>query len=170
MLEMYFSPFSQCPYCRSPISKDLYVTLLRRSSDVADITTYHFISLFDASSFEPSDEELGRSGDKGSSFNEDYDSDSDLDIPNYKGKGKAPAHGSGRKKGKSAFGEWSHDEKAAFTRMKFKPSSKMKWMMEKLKEWNRDYPDDKVMIISQWTSCLDLVANYMDENQMKHLR
>ncbi|EPQ53423.1 hypothetical protein GLOTRDRAFT_139677 [Gloeophyllum trabeum ATCC 11539] len=53
---------------------------------------------------------------------------------------------------------------------KFLPSTKMKHMMESLREWSKTNPDEKVLIISQWTSCLDLVSNYLSENGMIHVK
>lgn len=35
--------------------------------------------------------------------------------------------------------------------------------MELLEDIRAKYPDDKVMVVSQWTSALELCANYLDE-------
>lgn len=42
--------------------------------------------------------------------------------------------------------------------------------MRLLQEWADTDPTDKVMVISQWTSCLELVANYLDENDISYAR
>ncbi|KAH8914517.1 hypothetical protein BT69DRAFT_1357783 [Atractiella rhizophila] len=52
---------------------------------------------------------------------------------------------------------------------KMLPSAKMIWMLSQLRSWEASYPDDKVVIISQWTSCLDLLSAYLHENGMKHV-
>lgn len=36
--------------------------------------------------------------------------------------------------------------------------------MRLLQDIRDNYPDDKVMLVSQWTSALELCANYLDEN------
>lgn len=37
----------------------------------------------------------------------------------------------------------------------FENSAKMNWMMDLLKQWREETPDDKVIIYSQWTKCID---------------
>ncbi|KAG8849716.1 hypothetical protein FRB96_000656 [Tulasnella sp. 330] len=46
---------------------------------------------------------------------------------------------------------------------KFVPSTKMHRMMELLEIIRRDNPSDKVLVISQWTSALELVGHYLQE-------
>ncbi|KAJ3559162.1 hypothetical protein NM688_g505 [Phlebia brevispora] len=53
---------------------------------------------------------------------------------------------------------------------KFLPSTKMKHMMEMLRKWAEEHPDEKVLIISQWTSCLQLVSDYLTENKFLHVK
>ncbi|KZT22721.1 hypothetical protein NEOLEDRAFT_625750 [Neolentinus lepideus HHB14362 ss-1] len=53
---------------------------------------------------------------------------------------------------------------------KFLPSTKMKHMMESIRQWAKEYPDDKILIISQWTQCLDLVSHYLTENGTLHVK
>ncbi|KIP09902.1 hypothetical protein PHLGIDRAFT_101971 [Phlebiopsis gigantea 11061_1 CR5-6] len=53
---------------------------------------------------------------------------------------------------------------------KFLPSTKMKHMMESLKEWAETHPSEKTLIVSQWTGCLELVSNYLTENQFAHVK
>lgn len=36
--------------------------------------------------------------------------------------------------------------------------------MRLLQDIRDNYPNDKVMLVSQWTSALELCANYLDEN------
>ncbi|KAH8921011.1 hypothetical protein BT69DRAFT_1351971 [Atractiella rhizophila] len=49
------------------------------------------------------------------------------------------------------------------------PSTKMTWMLNTIKSWRATDPDDKVVVISQWTSCLDILANYLSENNIRHV-
>ncbi|KAF9517774.1 hypothetical protein BS47DRAFT_1389493 [Hydnum rufescens UP504] len=51
----------------------------------------------------------------------------------------------------------------------FLPSTKMKAMMDLLKRWREEAPNDKVMVISQWTSVLELCSAYLDENRFRHV-
>ncbi|PFH46796.1 hypothetical protein AMATHDRAFT_7394 [Amanita thiersii Skay4041] len=53
---------------------------------------------------------------------------------------------------------------------RFLPSTKMKYMMEELKRLLREKPDEKVMVISQWTSCLSLVSDYLTDHNMLHVK
>ncbi|EKM56552.1 uncharacterized protein PHACADRAFT_207772 [Phanerochaete carnosa HHB-10118-sp] len=53
---------------------------------------------------------------------------------------------------------------------KFLPSTKMKHMMELLKQCAQDHPDEKTLIVSQWTQCLQLVSNYLTENEIAHVK
>ncbi|KAF7800359.1 hypothetical protein EIP86_011609 [Pleurotus ostreatoroseus] len=53
---------------------------------------------------------------------------------------------------------------------KFLPSTKMKHMMENLRKWAEEHPDEKTLIISQWTSCLQLVSDYLAENGFLHVK
>ncbi|KAG8895609.1 hypothetical protein FRC00_007230, partial [Tulasnella sp. 408] len=43
-------------------------------------------------------------------------------------------------------------------------------MMGLLEDIRNRYPDDKVMVVSQWTSALELCANYLDEKQFSYVR
>ncbi|KAL5521625.1 hypothetical protein ACEPAF_2373 [Sanghuangporus sanghuang] len=53
---------------------------------------------------------------------------------------------------------------------KLLPSTKMKHMMNNLETWAREHPDEKTMIISQWTQALDLVSNYLTRKGIKHVK
>ncbi|KAG8905902.1 hypothetical protein FRC01_008197 [Tulasnella sp. 417] len=53
---------------------------------------------------------------------------------------------------------------------KFLPSTKMIEMMHLLEYIRANYPDDKVMVVSQWTSALELCANYLDEKRFNYVR
>ncbi|KAG9018867.1 hypothetical protein FRB90_008804 [Tulasnella sp. 427] len=53
---------------------------------------------------------------------------------------------------------------------KFLPSTKMIAMMDLLENIRDNYPDDKVMVVSQWTSALELCANYLDEKHFGYVR
>ncbi|KLO17670.1 hypothetical protein SCHPADRAFT_900413 [Schizopora paradoxa] len=50
------------------------------------------------------------------------------------------------------------------------PSTKMMSMMESILKWQEEFPDEKVMVISQWTQCLDLVSNYLNTKEIEHVR
>ncbi|KAI0938712.1 hypothetical protein AcV5_000330 [Taiwanofungus camphoratus] len=53
---------------------------------------------------------------------------------------------------------------------KFLPSTKMKRMMELVRTWAEEHPDEKTLIISQWTQCLQLVSDYLTENGFLHVK
>ncbi|THH32586.1 hypothetical protein EUX98_g1602 [Antrodiella citrinella] len=53
---------------------------------------------------------------------------------------------------------------------KFLPSTKMKAMMEDLRSWAESHPDEKTLIISQWTQCLSLVSDYLMEHNFVHVK
>ncbi|TCD64091.1 hypothetical protein EIP91_004563 [Steccherinum ochraceum] len=53
---------------------------------------------------------------------------------------------------------------------KFLPSTKMKHMMESLRSWAETHPDEKTLVISQWTQCLSLVSDYLTENGFLHVK
>ncbi|TFY75227.1 hypothetical protein EWM64_g8785 [Hericium alpestre] len=53
---------------------------------------------------------------------------------------------------------------------KFLPSTKMKHMMDLILQWAKDHPDEKTLVISQWTQCLQLVSDYMVENAVAHVK
>ncbi|KAJ3796224.1 SNF2 family N-terminal domain-containing protein [Lentinula aff. detonsa] len=52
---------------------------------------------------------------------------------------------------------------------RFLPSTKMKYMMEHIKQLFLDRPNEKA-IVSQWTSCLTLVSQYLQENNVHHVK
>ncbi|CCM00776.1 uncharacterized protein FIBRA_02818 [Fibroporia radiculosa] len=53
---------------------------------------------------------------------------------------------------------------------KFLPSTKMKHMMENLRLWAETHSDEKTLVISQWTQCLQLVSDYLTENGFLHVK
>ncbi|KAK1219704.1 hypothetical protein PQX77_017565 [Marasmius sp. AFHP31] len=53
---------------------------------------------------------------------------------------------------------------------RFLPSTKMKWMMEEVQRLFREKPDEKILIISQWTGCLTLVSDYLSEYNVRHVK
>ncbi|TFK39291.1 SNF2 family N-terminal domain-containing protein [Crucibulum laeve] len=53
---------------------------------------------------------------------------------------------------------------------KFLPSTKMKYMMEQLKKLLKERPDEKILIVSQWTGCLSLVSDYLSETGIFHVK
>ena len=46
----------------------------------------------------------------------------------------------------------------------------LKRMMEDLLQWAKDHPDEKTIVVSQWTQCLDLVSNYLVTKDFVHVR
>ncbi|KAF8340920.1 SNF2 family N-terminal domain-containing protein [Amanita rubescens] len=51
---------------------------------------------------------------------------------------------------------------------RFLPSTKMKYMMEAIIKILQEKPDEKILVISQWTSCLALVSEYLREHHVPH--
>ncbi|KAJ7660054.1 SNF2 family N-terminal domain-containing protein [Mycena rosella] len=61
-------------------------------------------------------------------------------------------------------------KKAVKLMPRFLPSAKMKHMMENLKQLVEDHPDEKTLIISQWTGCLTIVSDYLTECGIVHVK
>ncbi|GAA5899596.1 uncharacterized protein JCM6883_005269 [Sporobolomyces salmoneus] len=74
-----------------------------------------------------------------------------------KGKGKAEA----KRKNLSYFSEQIKENV---------PSTKMLWVLSELQTLQKENPDDKVIIISSFTSMLDLMQLYLEENDIKTCR
>ncbi|KAF8906844.1 SNF2 family N-terminal domain-containing protein [Gymnopilus junonius] len=53
---------------------------------------------------------------------------------------------------------------------RFLPSTKMKYMMEQLQRLVKAKPDEKTLIVSQWTGCLSLVSDYLTEKGIPHVK
>ncbi|KAJ6571813.1 SNF2 family N-terminal domain-containing protein [Mycena capillaripes] len=53
---------------------------------------------------------------------------------------------------------------------RFLPSTKMKAMMEVLKKLAEEHPDEKTLIVSQWTGCLNIVSDYLTEAGIVHVK
>ncbi|KAG7091955.1 hypothetical protein E1B28_008344 [Marasmius oreades] len=53
---------------------------------------------------------------------------------------------------------------------KFLPSTKMKWMIEEIGRLAKEKPEEKILIISQWTGCLSLVSDYLLEYGVRHVK
>ncbi|KAF5390137.1 hypothetical protein D9757_003784 [Collybiopsis confluens] len=53
---------------------------------------------------------------------------------------------------------------------KFLPSTKMKWMMAHVIKLFEERPDEKILVLSQWTSCLSLVSDYLKEHNVLHVK
>ncbi|KAG8906658.1 hypothetical protein FRB99_006359 [Tulasnella sp. 403] len=49
-------------------------------------------------------------------------------------------------------------------------SAKMLKMLDLLKQWHDESPDDKTIIYSQWTSCMDLLQAALEREDIRHLR
>jgi len=50
------------------------------------------------------------------------------------------------------------------------PSTKMKKMMDVLKKLFEDTPDEKTLVVSQWTGCLTIVSDYLTEAGIVHVK
>lgn len=50
------------------------------------------------------------------------------------------------------------------------PSTKMLKMLEYIKDWLLEYPDDKIILYSQWTSMIDLVIQLLSQEDIDVLR
>ncbi|TDL24597.1 hypothetical protein BD410DRAFT_786110 [Rickenella mellea] len=53
---------------------------------------------------------------------------------------------------------------------KLLPSTKMMHMMNTLMQWAKDHPDEKTLVISQWTQCLTLVSDYLNSKNFYHVK
>uniref|UniRef100_A0A8H8CFK2 Uncharacterized protein n=1 Tax=Psilocybe cubensis TaxID=181762 RepID=A0A8H8CFK2_PSICU len=53
---------------------------------------------------------------------------------------------------------------------KFLPSTKMKYMMDQLQNLARAHPDEKTLLVSQWTGCLSLISDYLTEKGIPHVK
>ncbi|EIN08787.1 P-loop containing nucleoside triphosphate hydrolase protein [Punctularia strigosozonata HHB-11173 SS5] len=56
------------------------------------------------------------------------------------------------------------------TMSRFLPSTKMKAMMANIKRCALEHPEEKTMVVSQWTSCLALVSDYLNQEGIKHVK
>ncbi|KAH9925655.1 SNF2 family N-terminal domain-containing protein [Epithele typhae] len=113
-------------------------------------------------------------------------SGSDVDAPKRNGKGKAKAKrkpsstprpsqqaGSRKPSGTPAPPKPPSDEMVAIWRRggsNVEPSTKMLALVEYLKTWAADRPDDKVIVFSQWTSMLDLCEQLFARYGIRNLR
>ncbi|KIY70851.1 hypothetical protein CYLTODRAFT_419390 [Cylindrobasidium torrendii FP15055 ss-10] len=52
----------------------------------------------------------------------------------------------------------------------FLASTKLKYMMSQLHKLFDEKPDEKIIILSQWTSCLDLVSEYLTDKNITHVK
>ncbi|KAJ7696132.1 SNF2 superfamily protein [Mycena olivaceomarginata] len=52
---------------------------------------------------------------------------------------------------------------------RFLPSTKMKAMMEVILGLAKDHPDEKTLVVSQWTGCLNIVSDYLTEKGILHV-
>ncbi|KAK0480890.1 SNF2 family N-terminal domain-containing protein [Armillaria novae-zelandiae] len=53
---------------------------------------------------------------------------------------------------------------------KFLPSTKMQHMMKQIIGLFEEKPDEKILVISQWTGCLSLVSEYLTEKTIEHVK
>ncbi|PPQ65037.1 hypothetical protein CVT24_008185 [Panaeolus cyanescens] len=53
---------------------------------------------------------------------------------------------------------------------RFLPSTKMKYMMKLVVDSFKANPEEKILVVSQWTSCLTLVSDYLTEKGIIHVK
>ncbi|KAK0211484.1 SNF2 family N-terminal domain-containing protein [Armillaria fumosa] len=53
---------------------------------------------------------------------------------------------------------------------KFLPSTKMQRMMKQIFGLFEEKPDEKILVVSQWTGCLNLVSEYLAEKTIEHVK
>ncbi|ORY40897.1 SNF2 family N-terminal domain-domain-containing protein [Leucosporidium creatinivorum] len=168
-----------CPSCRQPISKTL---------------------TFSLSAFEPTDDELSEATGIPMDVDEDIDDDGDLknfiakddemdeddedDKPSSSKKVKQPnrriiqdsddeSEAEEEKPSKQDKGKGK--EKAGPVELpswmeKQEPSTKMKWALAEVQRLDAEFPDDKIIIISSFTTALDLMADMLYEADFKVTR
>lgn len=156
-----------CPSCRSPISKG---------------------RLFSRAAFEATVDEDNASCTK---TEEDDDDLSDFIVPDGEVSDERDQGTCGWKKTGGQWNEIESDDeednkedvgiifgagpatsgsKSVEIMSRFLPSTKMKYMMESLEKTFKDRPDEKVLVISQWTACLSLVSEYLTERSILHVK
>ncbi|EUC62614.1 SNF2 family amino-terminal protein [Rhizoctonia solani AG-3 Rhs1AP] len=130
--------------------------------------------IFSASIFEPNDREkdeikrqveteLGRT-DKYKLMHADADDDDDDFVPIRKGKGK------GKSKARIEDDEDEVDLKGMGEGEDLVPGAKMSYMLNLLKTWHKEAPEDKVIAYSQWTSMIDLMQILLRKSGFESLR
>ncbi|KDR76486.1 hypothetical protein GALMADRAFT_246858 [Galerina marginata CBS 339.88] len=53
---------------------------------------------------------------------------------------------------------------------RFLPSTKMKYMMDELQKLVKTNPEEKTLLVSQWTGCLQLISDYLTEKGIPHVK
>ncbi|KAF7349219.1 putative ATP-dependent helicase C23E6.02 [Mycena sanguinolenta] len=53
---------------------------------------------------------------------------------------------------------------------RFLPSTKMKAMIDMILKLAKERPDEKTLVISQWTACLNIVSDYLMEKNIIHVK
>ncbi|KAJ6486844.1 SNF2 superfamily protein [Mycena sanguinolenta] len=53
---------------------------------------------------------------------------------------------------------------------RFLPSTKMKAMIDIILKLAKERPDEKTLVISQWTGCLNIVSDYLTEKNIIHVK
>lgn len=97
-------------------------------------------------------------------------------VPDVKGKGKAflidSSDSDSSSSSSSSLDEALNPFKANMLDevSDFENSAKMNSMMDLLKQWREETPDDKVVIYSQWTKCIDLLEGALERESFRSLR
>ncbi|KAF9518340.1 hypothetical protein BS47DRAFT_1389234 [Hydnum rufescens UP504] len=121
--------------------------------------------IYKASAFEPTSKELEEMQKSVRSRGLTSDSDDDdniLDIFTIKSKGKG--------KEKVKVEPEVPDPNKLDLDENWEPSTKMIRMVELIKQWNEEAPDDKIICYSQWTSMIDMVVELFDRYNIQTLR
>ncbi|CEQ38733.1 SPOSA6832_00205 [Sporobolomyces salmonicolor] len=164
-----------CPICRQPVGlDDLYMLEAfeptdEELSDEMDVATDvdHTLGGFIVEDGEASDDDdapvFKKKTPKQPSRaiiqdleEEDADAQTEAEVKKDKGKGKAK--------------EDSHTMTDVGWMKEQEPSTKMIWMFAELERIFKEHPDDKVLIISSFTTALGMVADLLDSKGIRHCR
>ncbi|GAA5958411.1 hypothetical protein JCM3765_007868 [Sporobolomyces pararoseus] len=174
-----------CPFCRTPVGEsDLYLleafepsdqTLADRlgvEMDVDDDDDDDDLGGFIVNDDEEGSEEEGRRIKKKAikQPNRAVIQDSD-DEEDFKEASEAEESDSESRK-KQAKGKGKAEAKRIrqLYLQKQEPSTKMLWVLSELQTLAKENPDDKVIIISSFTSMLDMLQDYLEDNDIKTCR
>ncbi|GAA6038972.1 hypothetical protein JCM8097_000134 [Rhodosporidiobolus ruineniae] len=165
-----------CPMCRAPVGpQQLYdlaafepsdfelTTATGEAMDVDDDDPDETLGGFIVNDEEDDDQPLGK---KKKPVQQNrrviQDSDDESEAEEVPEPGSSTKKDKGKGKEKSALElDWMPSKE---------PSAKMLWAYNKLLEIWRDHPDDKVIIISSFTSVLDLMEDYLKDNDIRTTR
>lgn len=155
-----------CPNCRGPISE---------------------IMIFNLAAFEPTDEEIAevtgvdlekQSIDTGKESDSDDEEEEEAPVKTKK-KNRAVIEDSDEEEEKKPEKEKMSEKKAGKQKAakelpgwmaQQEPSTKMRWLLEEIRRIEIEAPDDKFIIISSFTSALDLVDDFLRSHNIPATR